>query len=62
MVTVPDYDQRPLANLPSDLFGWYLGKCMVETRGFLWPWFIHLVQDVLIFFVMTVGDVAASGH
>jgi hypothetical protein len=35
---------------------------MVETMGFLWPWFIHLVQDVLIFFVMTVGDVAASGH
>jgi hypothetical protein len=35
---------------------------MVETRGFLWPWFIHLVQDVLISFVMTIGDVAASGH
>ena len=30
--------------------------------GFLWPWFIQFLQDVLILFVMTIGDVAASGH
>ncbi|MGO8837813.1 MAG: CPBP family intramembrane glutamic endopeptidase [Limisphaerales bacterium] len=46
----------------SGFLGWFLGKCMVETRGFVWPWFIHFVQDVLIFFVMAVGAAAAGGH
>ena len=27
-----------------------LGKSMLETRGFLWPWFIHFVPDVVVFF------------
>jgi len=26
-----------------------LGKSMLETRGLLWPWFIHFVPDVVIF-------------
>jgi len=26
-----------------------LGKSMLETRGLLWPWFIHFVPDVMIF-------------
>ncbi len=26
-----------------------LGKAMLETRGMLWPWFIHFVPDVVIF-------------
>lgn len=46
----------------AGFLGWFLGKCMVETRGFVWPWFIHFVQDVLIFFAMAVGAAAASGH
>jgi membrane protease YdiL (CAAX protease family) len=29
---------------------WLLGKAMLETRGFLWPWFIHFVPDAVIFF------------
>lgn len=29
---------------------WLLGKAMLETKGFLWPWFIHFVPDVMIFF------------
>lgn len=29
---------------------WLIGKAMLETRGFLWPWFIHFVPDVVIFF------------
>lgn len=29
---------------------WLLGKAMLETKGFLWPWFIHFVPDVVIFF------------
>lgn len=29
---------------------WLLGKSMLETKGFLWPWFIHFVPDAVIFF------------
>jgi membrane protease YdiL (CAAX protease family) len=29
---------------------WLLGKAMLETEGFLWPWFIHFVPDAVIFF------------
>ena len=29
---------------------WLLGKAMLETRGFLWPWIIHMVPDAVIFF------------
>ena len=27
-----------------------LGKSMLETKGFLWPWVIHFLPDVIIFF------------
>jgi membrane protease YdiL (CAAX protease family) len=27
-----------------------LGKSMIETKGFLWPWVIHFIPDVMIFF------------
>ncbi len=29
---------------------WLIGKAMLETKGFLWSWFIHFVPDVVIFF------------
>ncbi len=35
--------------------GWWLFKCLVETRGLLWPWIIHLVQDIAIFSVLLAG-------
>ncbi|MEJ2186731.1 MAG: CPBP family intramembrane metalloprotease, partial [Gemmatimonadota bacterium] len=25
----------------STFLGWMLGKSMLETRGFVWAWFIH---------------------
>ena len=28
---------------------WLLGKSMLETKGILWPWFIHFLPDVVIF-------------
>jgi membrane protease YdiL (CAAX protease family) len=27
-----------------------LGKSMIETKGLLWPWLIHFLPDVIIFF------------
>ena len=35
--------------LMTGFLGWLLGKGMLETRGLLWPWFIHFVADVVVF-------------
>lgn len=48
--------------LMAAFLGYVEGKCMVETRGLFWPWFIHFVQDVLIFSFMAAGAVAAGGR
>ena len=45
----------------AGFLGWFLGKCMTETRGLFWPWFIHFLQDVLVFSFMAVGAVAPGG-
>ena len=36
--------------LMTGFLAWLLGKSMLETRGLGWPWFIHFVPDVVIFF------------
>jgi membrane protease YdiL (CAAX protease family) len=33
----------------SSLLGWFLARSMIESRGFLAPWMIHFLQDVVIF-------------
>lgn len=38
-----------------------LGKSMLETRGFAWAWFIHILQDIIIFTPMAIGLVVAGG-
>ena len=45
----------------SFVLGYLLSKAMVETRGFLWPWFIHFLQDVAIFSFMAPGTVSPGG-
>jgi hypothetical protein len=45
----------------STFLGWMLGKAMLETRGFFWAWFIHFVQDVLIFSFMAAGSITPGG-
>ncbi|HEX2695726.1 MAG TPA: hypothetical protein VHP61_08215 [Acidobacteriota bacterium] len=35
--------------LAAAFLGWLLGKSMLETKGLLWPWFIHFVPDVIVF-------------
>jgi len=47
--------------LMAGFLGWWLGKSMLETRGFFWPWFIHFVQDVCIFGFMAVGSITPGG-
>jgi membrane protease YdiL (CAAX protease family) len=38
----------PVGMMLAGFAGWFWGKSMLETRGFFWAWFIHLVQDVII--------------
>ena len=45
----------------ATVLGWLLSKSMVETKGFFWPWFIHFVQDILIFSFMALGAVIPGG-
>jgi membrane protease YdiL (CAAX protease family) len=45
----------------ATFLGWLLGKAMLETRGFFWAWFIHFVQDVLIFSFMAAGSIRPGG-
>jgi membrane protease YdiL (CAAX protease family) len=35
--------------LMTGFLAWLMGKGMLETRGFLWPWIMHFVPDVVIF-------------
>jgi membrane protease YdiL (CAAX protease family) len=35
--------------LMTAFLAWLIGKSMLETRGFLWPWFIHFLPDVVVF-------------
>jgi hypothetical protein len=34
---------------------------MLETRGLAWAWFIHFVQDVLIFSFLALGAITPGG-
>jgi Type II CAAX prenyl endopeptidase Rce1-like len=41
--------------------GWILARSMLETRGLTWAWFIHFVQDVLIFGFLAIGAITPGG-
>ena len=45
----------------AGILGWLLGKSMLETKGFFWAWFIHFLQDVMIFSFMAIGSIVAGG-
>ncbi len=45
----------------ATFMGWILSKAMLETRGFAWSWWIHFLQDVVIFFFLAAGTVVPGG-
>ena len=47
--------------LMASFLGWILGKAMLETRGLGWAWFIHVIQDILIFSFMAAGSITPGG-
>jgi len=44
--------------LLSSFLGWFLGKSMLETKGFFWAWLIHFLPDAFIFTFYAISAVA----
>jgi hypothetical protein len=44
-----------LGVLLSSFLGWFLGKSMLETRGFFWAWLIHFLPDAFIFTFLAIS-------
>lgn len=47
--------------LMAGFLGWFLAKSMIETGGLFWAWFLHFLQDVLIFAFMAIGSITPGG-
>ncbi len=45
----------------ATFLGWMMGKAMLETRGFFGAWFIHFLQDILIFSFLAIGSITPGG-
>jgi len=46
-----------LGVLLSGFLGWFLGKSLLETKGFFWAWLIHFLPDVFIFTFLAIPAV-----
>ena len=49
---IPHYFGTPggiIGAIMAGFMGWLLAKAVQETKGMFWAWFIHFVQDVIIF-------------
>jgi membrane protease YdiL (CAAX protease family) len=49
---LPHYYGTPgglLGIVLTGILGWLLAKSVEETKGMFWAWFIHFIQDVVIF-------------
>jgi membrane protease YdiL (CAAX protease family) len=45
----------PLGVVMAGIAGWVWARSMIETRGFFWAFFIHMVQDVVILSFLAVA-------
>jgi hypothetical protein len=49
---IPHYFGVPggfLGAAMSAFLGWLMARSVIETRGVFWAWFIHFLQDIVIF-------------
>jgi uncharacterized protein len=42
----------------AGLLGWVLAKSVIETNGFFWAWFIHFLQDIVIYSAFVMAAMA----
>lgn len=45
----------PLGVAMAGIAGWFWARSMIETRGFVWAFFIHMVQDIVILSFLAVA-------
>ena len=45
----------PIGVAMAGIAGWVWARSMIETRGFVWAFFIHMVQDIVIFSFLAVA-------
>jgi hypothetical protein len=45
----------PLGVVMAGIAGWFWARSMIETRGFVWAFFIHMVQDIVILSFLAVA-------
>lgn len=41
--------------LMTGFLAWIIGKSMLETKGLFWPWFIHFLPDLVIFYSYAIA-------
>jgi hypothetical protein len=41
--------------LLASFLGWFIGKSILETRGFAWAWLIHFLPDAIIFIFLAMS-------
>jgi hypothetical protein len=46
-----------LGVLLSGFLGWFLGKSMIETKGFFVAWIVHFITDIPIFLFFIAGGI-----
>ena len=46
-----------LGVLLSGFLGWFLGKSMIETKGFFVAWLVHFITDIPIFLFFITGGI-----
>ncbi len=46
--------------LMASAFGLLAAKAMLETKGLFWPWFMHVLPDVVIYYQWGAGAITAS--
>jgi membrane protease YdiL (CAAX protease family) len=45
----------PIGVAMAGIAGWLWARSMIETRGFVWAFFIHMVQDIVILSFLVVA-------
>jgi uncharacterized protein len=45
----------------AGLLGWVLAKSVIEINGFFWAWFIHFLQDIVIYSAFVMAALSKRG-
>lgn len=57
---VANIERRGESHNGQHPLGWLRAKAIVENHGMFWAWFIRVLQDVVLFSVVTAQDLDVS--